>query len=222
MAKHRFPSFDFLMRKPWQKRKAIVPNLAVNQTTTIRWSLEEDLAGYVAAGVSSIGLWRTKLIDYSDDRVAELVLDSGLSVSSISYAGGFTAADGTGFDEAVEETHELIRFAGSVGARNLRVFSGGQGGHIRSHARRLVYEGLAHCADYAQDFDVTLVLQPMSHRVPMEQSFVHSLDEALAIVEQCDHPNVALALNTYQLRETVGLVERIPSLVPQLGAVIPL
>ncbi len=37
--------------------------LSVSETTTFRWSLEEDVAGYAAAGVPALGVWRHKLSD---------------------------------------------------------------------------------------------------------------------------------------------------------------
>ena len=37
--------------------------LSMNETTTFRWSFEEDVAEYAAAGIPAIGVWRQKLSD---------------------------------------------------------------------------------------------------------------------------------------------------------------
>ncbi|HIQ20312.1 MAG TPA: sugar phosphate isomerase/epimerase, partial [Planctomycetes bacterium] len=47
--------------------------LSVNETTTFRWSFEEDVAHYAAAGIPSIGIWRHKLSDYGHQRGLELL-----------------------------------------------------------------------------------------------------------------------------------------------------
>ena len=47
--------------------------LSMNETTTFRWSLEEDLSNYVAAGIPAIGIWRQKLSDCGLGRAVELL-----------------------------------------------------------------------------------------------------------------------------------------------------
>jgi len=37
--------------------------LSMNETTTYRWSFEEDVAACAAAGIPAIGVWRQKLSD---------------------------------------------------------------------------------------------------------------------------------------------------------------
>ena len=53
--------------------------LAVNQITTNRWSLEEDLQSYREEGFEAAGLWRPKFARFEDEeRAIELVRESGL------------------------------------------------------------------------------------------------------------------------------------------------
>ncbi len=47
-----------------------MPQLSMNETTTFRWSFEEDVAQYAAAGISAIGVWRQKLSDFGTQKGA--------------------------------------------------------------------------------------------------------------------------------------------------------
>jgi SpoVK/Ycf46/Vps4 family AAA+-type ATPase len=53
--------------------------LAISELTTFRWSFEEDVARYRAAGISSIGIWRQKLADIGEQRGAALVREAALT-----------------------------------------------------------------------------------------------------------------------------------------------
>ena len=50
----------------------------MNELTTFRWSLEEDVEHYQHAGYQSIGVWRQKLADGEEDRGIDLLAASGL------------------------------------------------------------------------------------------------------------------------------------------------
>ena len=68
--------------------------LSISELTTYRWSFEEDVRNYSAAGFRAIGVWRQKLSDFGEERGLALLHDSGLEVSSLLWAGGFTGSDG--------------------------------------------------------------------------------------------------------------------------------
>ena len=76
---------------------------SLNEVTTFRWSLDEDLQHYQAAGWEAIGLWRRKLADFGDEKAIELVRESELAVSSLSWAGGFTGSEGHSSAESIAE-----------------------------------------------------------------------------------------------------------------------
>ena len=71
--------------------------LSINEMTTFRWTFDEDVANYAAAGVRAIGVWRQKLADYGEERGIELLRDSGLRVSNLLWAGGLSGWDGRNF-----------------------------------------------------------------------------------------------------------------------------
>src|SRR4051812_644354 len=100
--------------------------LSMNEVTTYRWSFEEDVANYVAAGWPAIGVWRQKLSDFGEQRGIELLSESGLKVSNLLWAGGFTGSDGRTFRESVDDALEAVRLAAEMHAGCLVVYSGGR------------------------------------------------------------------------------------------------
>ena len=116
--------------------------LACSELTTFRWSFEEDLENYANAGISGLGIWRQKLADYGEERGAELVAESGLAVSSLQWAGGFTGSDGRSHRESLDDARESIRLAAELRAGCLIVHSGSRGAHTFNHARRLFRQAI--------------------------------------------------------------------------------
>ena len=110
--------------------------LAISQLSTLRWSFEEDAQAYTARGFKGIGVYRPKLEDFGLDRTVELLAESSLSVTSLSWVGGFTGSDGRAFEEAVLDAIGAVRDAANLRAETLIVLAGGRNNHIRNHARR--------------------------------------------------------------------------------------
>ena len=102
--------------------------LSMNETTTFRWSFEEDVAHYSAAGIPALGVWRQKLSDCGQDKALRLLEHSGLRVSHLFWAGGFTGSEGRSFRESVEDAQEAVLSASALKTDTLIVFSGARGG----------------------------------------------------------------------------------------------
>lgn len=134
--------------------------LSMNETTTYRWSFEEDVANYARAGVRAMGVWRHKLSDFGEEKAAELLEESGLRVSHLFWAGGFTGSDGRTFRESVDDGLEAVRTAAEIKAQSLVVYSGSRAGHTFNHARRLLREALKEMAPLAAEQGVWLAVEP--------------------------------------------------------------
>src|SRR5262245_62293382 len=52
---------------PGGKEQLDMARLSMNEMTTFRWSFEEDVAQYAAAGFSALGVWRQKLSDFGEE-----------------------------------------------------------------------------------------------------------------------------------------------------------
>jgi sugar phosphate isomerase/epimerase len=173
--------------------------LSINEMTTYRWSFEEDVIELQAAGIPAIGVWRRKVTDIGEDRAAELLARSGLAVSNLLWAGGFTGSDGHTFIESIHDAADAIRLAARLKAGCLVVYSGGRNSHTHNHARRLFAGALAELLPLALELDVTLAVEPMYSACAAEWTFLTTLAEAMSLVEEMAHPNLKLAFDTYHL-----------------------
>lgn len=191
-----------------------MPRISINEMTTYHWSLLEDVIGYQAAGVRSIGVWRRKLCDFGEERGIELLRESGLAVSSFSSAGGFTGSDGQTFREAIDDALDAVRQAAEMRAGCLVVVTGAQAGHIFNHARRLVRDALRELGDAAGRLGLSIALQPV-HRQPIERwSFLTTLDATLDMLSLCDHSRVGMVFDIFHVWREARLCARIPAIIP--------
>jgi sugar phosphate isomerase/epimerase len=193
--------------------------LSVNEMTTYRWSFEQDVAEFKAAGIEAIGVWRQKLADYGEARGAELIRESGLKVSNLLWAGGFTGSCGRNYHESLADAREAIHLASMLSADCLVVYSGGRNGHTQNHARRLFASAIRELLPWAEEMDVVLAIEPMHPGCAEDWTFLTSLDETLALLDCIGHPLVKLAFDTYHLGHDPAIVDRVASLASQIAVV---
>ena len=193
--------------------------LSVNETTTFRWSLEEDAAAYSAAGIPAIGVWRQKLSDLGAGRAAQLLAEYRLEVSHLFWAGGFTGSDGRTYRESVQDACDAVRTTAALHARCLVVCSGARAGHTSNHAHRLVKDALAEVAPLAEEHGVTLAIEPMHPGCAANCTFLTRLDEVVRLLDAVGSPWVKLVLDTYHVGHDAALVGRIPQLAPHIALV---
>jgi len=196
-----------------------MPRLSMNEMTTFRWSFEEDVERYRNSGYQAIGVWRQKIADFGEERGVELLRDSGLAVSNLMWAGGFTGSDGHSHRESIDDALLAIRLAGAMRAKTLVVYSGSRAGHTVNHARRLLLTALKELAPVAQQHGVRLALEPMHTSCAGEWTFLTGLDDALALVDQVGSPMVQLVYDTYHLGWQPGAADRIGALVDRIAIV---
>ncbi len=196
-----------------------MPRLSMNEMTTLRWSFEEDVQQYRAAGISAIGVWRRKLSDFGDERGIELLRDSGLAVSNLSWAGGFTGSEGHSYRESIDDAAEAIRLAGAMKAKCVVVYSGARAGHTHNHARRLFTAALKELTPLAEEHGIELAIEPMREECAGECTFLTSLDDAAAILDQISHPLVRLSFDTYQLGCVPGIANQLREMAPRIAIV---
>jgi sugar phosphate isomerase/epimerase len=193
--------------------------LSVNETTTFRWSFEEDVAHYAAAGIHAIGIWRHKLSDCGLPKARELLQRNGMTASHLFWAGGFTGSDGRSHRESIEDAAEAIRNAAALDCRTLVVYSGPRAGHTYSHARRLVEDALVELTPLAAESGVALAIEPMHQGCAKQWTFLTVLDDALELIDSIGSPQVKLVLDTYHLGQECGLVDRLAAILPHVALV---
>ncbi len=193
--------------------------LSVSETTTFRWSLEEDAAEYAAAGVRAVGVWRRKLADCGLPKAVEAFQRGGLKVSHLFWAGGFTGGDGRSHRESVDDAAEAVRAAARLHCPTLTLCTGPRAGHTANHARRLLQAALAELAPLAAASGVALALEPMHPACAAEWTFLVSLDETLEVLRSVADLNVKMVFDAYHLGWEPDVAARLGDAVPYIALV---
>jgi len=193
--------------------------LSMNETTTFRWSFEEDVARYSSAGILALGVWRQKLSDCGQAKALILLKKSGLKVSHLSWAGGFTGSDGRSFRESLDDAHEALLAAAALGTDTLIVYSGARAGHTYNHARQLLLDALKKLSPQAADLGVFLAIEAMHPGCAADWTFLNSIDDVMLVIQAVDSPQIKIILDTYHLGLNPGLVGRIAEFVPYIALV---
>lgn len=193
--------------------------LSINELTTYRWTLDEDVYHAERLGFDSVGLWRRKVSDFGEARAVELLVDSPLEVSSLSWAGGFTGADGRTLDESIVDALSAVGLAARLNAGCLIVLAGGQNNHIRPHRNRLLLQGLDEMLMAAEVAGITLAIKPMHAACSKEWTFQNNLEEALHFVSAYNSQQLKLVYDHYHFPELIENPALMADLVPHLALV---
>ena len=74
-------------------------------------------------------------------------------------------------------------------------------------------------ADDAAENNVVLSLQPMRREFKESWTFLNTLDAALELIDEVQHPSVQLVFDAFHLAREPDLLNRLPELIPQIGIV---
>ena len=177
------------------------------------------MLGYHDAGINRMGVWRPKLDEYGEERAIDLVHDTKMSVSSVSWAGCFTGQNGHPYAESLADAKDTLRIAGALGAECVVMLSGAQSGHILSHAKRLFISALNELGDLAGEVGVKLAVQPMRREFAHDWTFVTSIDHTLDVIDACDHEMLGMAFDVYHLWQEPNLLARIAEIAHLVSTV---
>ncbi len=191
--------------------------LSMSELTTYRWTFEVDVQKYADAGYQAIGVWRPKLVECGEERGIDCLLECGLTVSSLMWAGGFTGSDGRTYAFSLDDALEALRLASVIRAGCLVIYSGGRGGHTHGHARRLTIQALRELGQAATELDVTLAIEPMHPGCGWEWTFLTSIEGALELIAEV--PGLRLVFDLYHWGHNPELLDRVPTLVPHIALV---
>lgn len=191
----------------------------MSEVTTYRWSFEQDVFNYAAAGYDSIGVWRQKVADFGEDAAIDLLAESSLRVSNLLWAGGFTGSDGRTWDEAIDDGYQAIRLAGAMNAGCLIVHPGGRNNHIYSHAERLFRVALDTLLSLAEGAGVTLGIEPMHPACARDWTFLTDVESTIALIESINSPNLKLVFDTYHFGHDKSILANLREIVPHIALV---
>jgi sugar phosphate isomerase/epimerase len=172
-----------------------VERFALNQATTKQWPLDELVAGCAAAGVRGVGLWREEVQEYGLQKVAGLVRDAGLVVTSLCRGGFF---DQPGW---YDENRQAIEEAAVLGAPALVLVSGGLPGASKDvdAARGHVQDALEALVPDALAAGVRLAIEPLHPMFCADRCVVSSLGQALDLAEPFPAAAVGVVVDTYHV-----------------------
>jgi sugar phosphate isomerase/epimerase len=193
--------------------------LSMNEMTTYRWSFEEDVRNYAAAGFDAIAVWRQKLSDFGEEKGVELLADHRLAVSALLWAGGFTGSDGRSFRDSVEDAIEAIQLAADLKAESLVLYSGSRAGHTHNHARRLFKAAVDELSPVAKEHNVTLAVEPMHAGCAGAWTFLTTLEDTLDVMRWIDSPQLRLVFDAYHLGQDAAVIPRLAELTSLIGLV---
>ena len=171
--------------------------IAVNEFSTLRWNLQQDVVKYASQGIQKIGLSRSKVSDFGVEAAIDLLFEMDMGVSSVNWAGGFTGSDGRTFLDAIDDAKNAIYLASQVQADCLIVHSGGMNNHTDRHAHRIFEHALDALLPVAEDYGVKLAIEPMQGADSQPWSILNSIDQTIDYVDRYDCDKLGLVLDLF-------------------------
>jgi sugar phosphate isomerase/epimerase len=193
--------------------------LSMNEVSTYRWSFDKDVYRYVQAGYEAIGVWRQKLADYGEERGVDLLAESGLHVTNLHWAGGFTGSDGLSLQESIDDAAHAIRLAGATRAGCLVVYPGGRNNHTFRHAERLLRTAIDSMLDLAEAADVTLAIKPMHPACAVDWTFLTDIESTIALLDHYQSPRLRMVLDVYHFGHCNSMLANLAQVVPHTALV---
>src|SRR5262249_17520945 len=147
------------------------------------------------------------------------VEQSGLKVSNLLWAGGFTGSDGHSYREGLADAKEALQLAAALKTHHLVVYSGARNGHTQNHARRIFTSALGELLPLAEELDIVPDIEPMHAGCADEWTFLTSLDDALAVIQTLNSRYLKMVFDTYHMGHDPATISRIPQIAPSIGIV---
>ncbi len=176
--------------------------LSLSEISTVNASFEEDVAAYAAAGFAGIGIWEFKLPKDDAPNVA-LLRQTGLRVANcVPIVPSILPLRLPGMEgppDVAERVSALCSSMHRLAAyepESVLVITGPLAG---AESRRLVVEGLREIAAAADGAGVQLGLEPIHPSQSDTVSFVNSIAEAIALLDEAGLGDVGIMADTYNL-----------------------
>jgi sugar phosphate isomerase/epimerase len=197
--------------------------LSLSQISTANASFEDDLLAYRSAGFEGIGLWQYKL---SGDWVADRDAMRGAGLEATNCVPLVPTILPNPVMEGPEDPAERIEsICDSIGLfANFRPASvlcltGPIGSFGGAEARKIVVEGLQAAAETAGEIGVTFGLEPIHGSERETFSFVHTIPEALELLDEAGLDDVGVMVDTFHVGDTETVLADIEQNVERITGV---
>jgi sugar phosphate isomerase/epimerase len=174
--------------------------LSVNQYTATPRPFNELVEAAARAGVPALGLNRRMLEEFGFEKAAQLMRHAGIKVSSYTAAGYWASGhDASGRPRGQGDNIDTLDAAVSLGTDVVCVTSGGMapGDRDIQSARLRAMAGLATLLPHAADRGLTLAIEGLHPIYCPQMSVWVNLEHVLDILEELNHPNLGIFLDTY-------------------------
>ena len=173
--------------------------LCLHTMTTRPWSLEEAIAGYTAAGVPAVTVWREHLEPYGAAKAGEMLRDAGLHIVSLCRGGFFPATNGLAREQARTDNRRIIDEAHALGAPVVVLVCGAVPGMDLSVARQQIIDGIHSVVPHAKAAGVKLAIEPLHPMYADNRSAINTLDQANNLVLALGSEQVGVAIDVYHV-----------------------
>jgi sugar phosphate isomerase/epimerase len=173
--------------------------LSLSEISTPNASFEDDVRAYAAAGFDAIGIWEFKLPE-DDAANRALLREAGLAVAScVPAVPSILPIFLPGMEKPSDPSERVAALVASV--RRLAAYepecvvclTGAAGDFEPGRAHALVVDGLR------EEAGVRLGLEPATPRQRDSVSFVNSVTDAVALLEEAGLADVGIMADTYNL-----------------------
>jgi len=155
------------------------PRLAVSEMCTYRWTFAEELTLWDELGIRQVGLLLNKIEDHGRDAVAA-ALKERAAVATTVITRNFDLAAPETWDATRATLDRAIDIAAEFGG--CPYFTPGRpDGRTFDELAAALAQAVAPCAAYAESRGVRLAIEPT---LRADQSFVHTLREAIAVADR--------------------------------------
>jgi sugar phosphate isomerase/epimerase len=179
--------------------------LSLSEISTVGAPFAEDVRAYAAAGFDGIGIWEMKL-PADDGANRALLAAAGLAVTNcVPDVPSFLPLGIPGMEGPDAPAERRAAVCASI--RRLAAYepecvlclSGPLAGRAEPDARSIVLEGLQEAAATAREVGVTLAFEPIHRSQRDTVSFVNSLADAVALLDEARLDDVAILLDLWHL-----------------------
>jgi sugar phosphate isomerase/epimerase len=195
----------------------MTPTFSVNEWTTPGLAFLDELRAYREAGADAIGLvdimGKFREVPDAPERLRASGLRAGLCIPDTvsvlprpDLAHHIPGADDP--DVRVEQISESIRRLAPFDPLLCICVPGPQTTYAMEEAREIAVAGLKRVARAAADVGVTIGLEPLHSSMEIF-TFLHTLPDAAALLDEIDEPNTGLVFDTWHHWDTPDVLEQI-------------
>ena len=179
--------------------------LSLSEISTVNATFAQDVAAYAGAGFDAIGIWEFKLPD-DDGANRELLQASGLTVANcIPAIPSILQLAIPGMEGPTDPQQRIYAICASISRlaaynpESVLCLTGPVGDRPLAAARALVIDGLRRIAGAAREAGVRLGLEPIHPTQRDSASFINTLADATALLDEAGLDDVGIMFDTFNV-----------------------